>query len=133
MEINKRRLRISFDGTNYITQEFFSKEQIIAYIKTISLPVDMSVHIGYVVDANRELERHVTSIGKDALQSMTSWITQGSIPMPAYTDAVFREVGKVIIENVSQKVDFSTLTSDIVRRIGSPKIKDLGSYLIPDA
>jgi hypothetical protein len=53
--------------------------------------------------------------------------------MPAYTDVKFREVGKAVIENVTGLVDFSALTSDIVRRIGSPKIKDLGSYSLPDA
>lgn len=119
-----KKYKISFNGIQYLNEEFTSKEQIEAFIKGLKLPDNMPFNVGRIVDPKLELFKYEKSLGEALLLELVQSLTENSRGRANIDEARAREVGKLILAKVIPEIQLDTLVEEIVRKVASFKVGD---------
>ena len=123
-KVDQNKYKISFNGKQYLAEEFTTKEQMQQFINGLKLPDTLPFNIGRVVDPKQELFKYEKNLGEALLQELIQSLTENSRGRANIDEATARQVGKLILTKVLPEIRVETLVEEIVRKVASFKVGD---------
>ena len=120
----QNRYKISFNGTQYLAEEFTSKAQIKQFIDSLKMPTTYPFNVGKIIDPQLELFKYEKSLGEAVLFELITTLSGTGKGRANVTEEMARRVGKLVLEKVIPEIKIDTLVEELVRKVASFKVGD---------